>query len=123
MTYETELADSDSVNLGSNPSSPATEILDVAAISDPGQIGHLGQTAHSGRTEPGTAGTGLRLLAQIRKRAAELAGDSTDPTVRALALQVACDEAVPADIRGLPEFQISIATTRAEFDAAKGGGQ
>lgn len=45
---------SDSVNLGSNPSSPAIENIDVAADFATRHLGHTGQTAHIGRTETGT---------------------------------------------------------------------
>jgi hypothetical protein len=46
---------SDSVNLGSNPSSPATQNVEVSGKIAPGHPGHPGQTAHIGRTEVGTA--------------------------------------------------------------------
>jgi hypothetical protein len=45
---------SDSVNLGSNPSSPATQNIEVSGKTAPGHSGHPGQTAHIGRTEVGT---------------------------------------------------------------------
>jgi hypothetical protein len=45
---------SDSVNLGSNPSSPATQNVDISGKTTPGHSGHPGQTAHIGRTIPGT---------------------------------------------------------------------
>jgi hypothetical protein len=45
---------SDSVNLGSNPSSPATQNIEVSGKTAPGHPGHPGQTAHTGRTEVGT---------------------------------------------------------------------
>jgi hypothetical protein len=59
MTYKTETASSDSVNLGSNPSSPATRTADVSGVSHaPGgaeKSEQSEQTAHTGRTETGTA--------------------------------------------------------------------
>jgi hypothetical protein len=50
---------SDSVNLGSNPSSPATQNVDISGKTAPGHSGHPGQTAHIGRTEVGTATPGM----------------------------------------------------------------
>jgi hypothetical protein len=47
---------SDSVNLGSNPSSPATQNIEVSGKTAPGHSGHPGQTAHIRRTEVGTPG-------------------------------------------------------------------
>jgi hypothetical protein len=55
MTSASGRADSDSVNLGSNPSSPATQNIGFPEKTTPGHPGHPGQTAHSGRTEVGTA--------------------------------------------------------------------
>jgi hypothetical protein len=52
--------DSDSVNLGSNPSSPATQNVDISGKTAPGHPGHPGQTAHGGRTNVGTGD--LRML-------------------------------------------------------------
>jgi hypothetical protein len=48
-------ADSDSVNLGSNPSPPATEILEKSGDLGAGQVGQDSPEAPDGRTEPGTA--------------------------------------------------------------------
>jgi hypothetical protein len=46
--------DSDSVNLGSNPSPPATEILEKSGDLGAGQVGQDSHDAPDGRTEPGT---------------------------------------------------------------------
>lgn len=54
MSYKNELADSDSENQGSNPCPPASDNIEKAGLYAPRQIGHLGQTAHVGRTEVGT---------------------------------------------------------------------
>jgi hypothetical protein len=48
-------ADSDSVNLGSNPSPPATQILEKYGFSAIRHNGQVGLSEHFGRTEPGTA--------------------------------------------------------------------
>jgi hypothetical protein len=55
MRYAGCTADSDSVNLGSYPSSPATENIDPARVSAHEHIGQSGQTAHIRRTRVGTA--------------------------------------------------------------------
>jgi hypothetical protein len=47
-------ADSDSVNLGSNPSPPATEILEKSGDLGAGQVGQDSPEAPDGRTESGT---------------------------------------------------------------------
>jgi len=47
--------DSDSVNLGSNPSSPANEILAVPKKTTIAHSEHREQTAHKSRTKVGTA--------------------------------------------------------------------
>jgi hypothetical protein len=47
-------ADSDSVNLGSNPSPPATEILEKSGDLGAGQVGQDSHDAPDGRTRPGT---------------------------------------------------------------------
>ena len=54
MSYENGKSDSDSENLGSNPSSPAKENLTNPQVIPIGQSGHIGQTAHNGRTRVGT---------------------------------------------------------------------
>jgi hypothetical protein len=58
MTYKTGPASSDSVNLGSNPSPPATANADVSGISRTSSASEKSeipeQTAHTGRTETGT---------------------------------------------------------------------
>jgi hypothetical protein len=59
MTYPTGATTSDSVNLGSNPSSPATGNADVSGISRAPATAERSaqpeQTADTGRTETGTA--------------------------------------------------------------------
>jgi hypothetical protein len=47
-------ADSDSVNLGSNPSPPATEILEKSGDLAAGQVGQDSHDTPDGRTRPGT---------------------------------------------------------------------
>jgi hypothetical protein len=47
-------ADSDSVNLGSNPSPPATQITEEFGFSGIGHCGQFGLSGLFGRTEPGT---------------------------------------------------------------------
>jgi hypothetical protein len=54
MTYVNAPADSDSVNPGSSPGSPANKNIDLLGVSGRGQIRHPGQTAHTGRTQVGT---------------------------------------------------------------------
>jgi hypothetical protein len=54
-------ADSDSVNLGSNPSPPATEILEKSGDLATGQVGQDSHDRLTGRTQPGTGDTFGRL--------------------------------------------------------------
>jgi hypothetical protein len=52
--FEMRHADSDSVNLGSNPSPPATQITEQFGFSGIGHCGQVGLSGLFGRTEPGT---------------------------------------------------------------------
>jgi hypothetical protein len=56
MTSDNGAADSDSVNLGSNPSPPASQNTELPAVSDAGNTGSTGTDSEPRRTEPGTVG-------------------------------------------------------------------
>ena len=82
---EIQNVDSDSVNLGSNPSPPATQIIEKKALSCPGHFRPDGLSRSFGRTEPGTLDQGVVYF--ITDGDAIKIGFSQVPKLRLTALQ------------------------------------